>query len=175
MPPPLAAMPVAKRPAERLCRSFLWLLVREQENTGKPMCRRWSGGTRKSRDVSLCLLARLFSQQLDSEWRLREKSIAGPFADAEGVVLLHPAISTRRTKFMGLWSHLILFSIRDGDRQRLRCLSAFEGSNRRGRRMDVAAVRASAGLAVQLVAGSTVIAALTLGLVFAFGRQIDAF
>jgi len=29
---------------------------------------------------------RLFSQQLDSEWRLREKSIAGPFADAEGVV-----------------------------------------------------------------------------------------
>ena len=137
----MAAMPVAKRPADRLCWSFLWLRVSEQENTGKPMCRPWSGGTRTSRDVSLCLLVAPIFAAIGLGVAFSGKSIAGPFADAEGVVLLHPAISTRRTKFMGLWSHLILFSIRDGDRRRLRWLPAFEGRNRRGRRMDVAAVR----------------------------------
>jgi hypothetical protein len=65
---------------------FSWLRVSEQENTGKPMCRPWSGGTRTSRDVSLCLLVAPIFAAIGLGVAFSGKSIAGPFADAEGVV-----------------------------------------------------------------------------------------
>jgi len=50
------------------------------------MCRRWSGGTRKSRDTSLRLLVAPIFVAIGLGVAFSGKSIAGLFADAEGVV-----------------------------------------------------------------------------------------